>query len=398
MPSLPRHLARSSGSNELAKPRRCFATLCTALFRTPQHHRAALSQAGAFLLPPMTQPTTRLTDLLARAGLDWFLLGLLAAVALAYFHPDLGSHSSPIPWKAITTTGVALVFFFYGLKLSVEKLRAGLRNWRLHTLVQLTTFVLFPALALLVRPFFGTEAGDLMWASIFFLCALPSTVSTSVVMVSIAGGNLPAAIFNASISSLLGIVLTPLLTGLFLHTRADGGHLWSLALQLTWQVLLPVAAGLLLHRRFGAWADRHRAGLRVFDQFTILLIVFTAFCESFAEGIFSQYKVGDIIRLGAGMVALYAVVFALVWALTRLFNFSRADSIVAVFCGSKKSLVHGSVMASLLFPATAATGLILLPLMLYHALQIILASSMAQYLGRQPLPAGPVAGVGGEPG
>ena len=55
---------------------------------------------------------------------------------------------------------------------------------------------------------------------------------------------------------------------------------------------------------------------------------------------------------------------------------------MAVFCGSKKSLVHGSVMAGLLFPATAATGLLLLPLLLYHALQIVLASSMAQRLGQ----------------
>ena len=327
----------------------------------------------------------RFFDLLARAGLDWFLLGLLGAVALAYAQPGLGSKASPVPWKLITTVGVALVFFFYGLKLSLEKLRAGMRNWRLHGLVQLTTFGLFPLLALAVRPFFGSENGDLLWASIFFLCALPSTVSTSVVMVSIAGGNLPAAIFNASISSLLGIVLTPLLTGLFLHTSASGGNLWGLALQLVWQVLLPVAAGIGLHARFGALADRHRAGLRVFDQLTILLIVFTAFCESFAEGIFSRYLPADVVKLGLGMVGLYALVFGLVWGLCRLLRFSRADTIVAVFCGSKKSLVHGSVMASLLFPASAATGLILLPLMLYHALQIVLASSMAQRMGRREL-------------
>jgi sodium/bile acid cotransporter 7 len=212
---------------------------------------------------------------------------------------------------------------------------------------------------------------------------LPSTVSTSVVMVSIAGGNLPAAIFNASLSSLLGIVLTPLLTSLFLHTGTGGSQLWGLATQLLWQVVLPVGAGILLNSRFGALVDRHKAGLRYFDQFTILLIVFTAFCESFAEGIFSSFEPADIAKLSVGMMGLYLLVFALIWGLDQLLNFSRADNIVAVFCGSKKSLVHGSVMASLLFPASNAAGLILLPLMLYHALQIILASSMAQYLGRQ---------------
>ncbi|WP_310395494.1 bile acid:sodium symporter family protein [Hymenobacter sp.] len=335
------------------------------------------------MIQPDTPAPNRFAALLARAGLDWFLLALMGVVALAYFQPGLGSKASPVPWTLITTVGVALVFFFYGLKLSFAKLRAGMRNWRLHALVQLATFALFPALALLVRPFFEAESGDLLWQSIFFLCALPSTVSTSVVMVSIAGGNLPAAIFNASISSLLGIVLTPLLTGLFLSTNADGGQLWGLALQLLWQVVLPVGAGVLLNARFNAFAERHKAQLRVFDQVTILLIVFTAFCESFAEGIFTSYRPADIAKLGAGMVGLYLLVFGIVWGLSRALRFSRADQVVAVFCGSKKSLVHGSVMASLLFPASAATGLILLPLMLYHALQIVLASSMAQYLGRQ---------------
>ncbi|MDO7875761.1 bile acid:sodium symporter family protein [Hymenobacter sp. ASUV-10] len=328
-------------------------------------------------------PPNRLAALLARAGLDWFLLGLVGVVVLAYFLPGLGSKTSPVSWKIITTVGVALVFFFYGLKLKFAELRAGLRNWKLHLVVQLSTFALFPALALLVRPLFHSPEDALLWQSIFFLCALPSTVSTSVVMVSIAGGNLPAAIFNASISSLLGIALTPLLTSIFLNTGTGGSQLWGLATQLLWQVVLPVGAGLLLNSRLGAVVDRHRAGLRIFDQLTILLIVFTAFCESFEEGIFRSYAVADIVKLGAGMVGLYLLVFGLIWSAGRLLNFSRPDNIVAVFCGSKKSLVHGSVMASLLFPSTAATGVLLLPLMLYHALQIILASSMAQYLGRK---------------
>jgi sodium/bile acid cotransporter 7 len=334
--------------------------------------------------PPTTAPSSnRFANLLSRVGLDWFLLALLAVVGLAYWQPSLGSQASPVPWHLLTTVGVALVFFFYGLKLNVAKLREGMRNWRLPIVVQLATFVLFPALALLIKPFFEAAGGQLLWQSIFFLCALPSTVSTSVVMVSIAGGNLPAAIFNASLSSLLGIVLTPLLTSLFLHTGTGGSQLWSLATQLLWQVVLPVGMGILLNSRLGVVVDRHKAALRYFDQVTILLIVFTAFCESFAEGLFRSYEPADIVKLSVGLMGLYLLVFALIWGLNRVLNFSRADNIVAVFCGSKKSLVHGSVMASLLFPTSAAAGLILLPLMLYHALQIILASSMAQYLGRQ---------------
>ncbi|UYZ63774.1 bile acid:sodium symporter family protein [Hymenobacter weizhouensis] len=344
----------------------------------------------------MTAPTTspappptenRLTAWLRRAGLlDWFLLGLAGAVGLAYVLPEAGSAASPVPWKLVTKGGVALIFFFYGLRLSLEKLRAGLRNWRLHVVVQLITFVAFPLLALAARPFMDAGKAQLLWQSIFFLCTLPSTVSTSVVMVGIAGGNLPAAIFNASISSLLGIVLTPLWASLVLGTgTGPEGHLWGLALDLTWQVVLPVVAGVVLHGRFGGFAERHRQALRTFDQVIILLIVYTSFSESFAEGVFRSFGPADILALGAGMVALYFAVFGAVWGLSRVLGFSREDRIVALFCGSKKSLVHGSVMARLLFPASAATGVLLLPLMLYHALQIVLASIMAQRMGQEHL-------------
>ena len=321
---------------------------------------------------------------MARAGLDWFLLALLGVVALAWWQPALGSSASPVPWKLLTTAGVALVFFFYGLKMSPDKLRAGLRNWRLHLLIQASTFGLFPALALLVHPFFGSAEGAMLWTSIFFLCALPSTVSTSVVMVSIGGGNVPAAIFNASISSLLGLVLTPLLVRLVLPAAGAAVPMGDMAGLLLLQVVLPVALGALLNRRFGAWAGRHSLGLRVFDQCTILLIVFTAFSNSFAEGIFSQFEPADMFRLGAGLVGLYLVVFGFIWGGGQVLRLDRADCIAAVFCGSKKSLVQGSVLASVLFPGSAGTGLLLLPVLLYHALQIVLASSMAQYLGRQP--------------
>ncbi|TYZ14457.1 bile acid:sodium symporter [Hymenobacter lutimineralis] len=342
-----------------------------------------MPEPAAPIATPPASAENYLVALLRRAGLlDWFLLGLLGAVGLAYLLPEAGSKASPIPWFIITKGGVALIFFFYGLRLSLDKLKAGLRNWRLHVVVQAITFLVFPLLALAVQPLFGGEKGAQLWQSIFFLCTLPSTVSTSVVMVSIARGNLPAAIFNASISSLLGIVLTPLWTSFVLHTSADGGHLWGLALSLTWQVILPVVAGVLLNRRWGAFAEKHKGALRLSDQVVILLIVFTAFCESFAEGIFRSYAARDIGLLGLGMVALYLLIFGAVWGLSQLLGFSREDRITALFCGSKKSLVHGSVMASLLFPAAAGTGLLLLPLMLYHALQIILASMMAQRMGR----------------
>ncbi|SET47785.1 bile acid:sodium symporter family protein [Hymenobacter actinosclerus] len=332
-------------------------------------------------------PENRLIALLRRAGLlDWFLPALAAVVGLAYLAPGLGGPASPLPWDALNTVGVALVFFLYGLKLSIGSLRDGNRNWRLHLVVQATTFLLFPLLALVARPLFGAGQGPLLWQSIFFLCVLPSTVSTSVVMVSMGRGNVPAAIFNASLSALLGIALTPLWVRAVLQPTGSGTEgLGALALSLAWQVVLPVGAGLLLNPRFGEWAGRQKARLRVLDQVVILSIVYTSFCESFAGGVFRSYAPATVALLGLGMVGLYFAVFGLVAGASRLLGFPAADRTTAIFCGSKKSLVHGSVFASLLFPDSGATGALLLPLMLYHALQIVLASIMAQQFGQAAL-------------
>ncbi|WP_019948147.1 bile acid:sodium symporter family protein [Hymenobacter aerophilus] len=343
--------------------------------------------------PPPPPAENRLVAFLRRAGLlDWFLPALAAVVGLAYVVPELGSPASPLPWDALNTGGVALVFFLYGLKLSLSSLRNGTRNWRLHLVVQATTFLLFPLLALAVRPLFGGAQGQLLWPSIFFLCVLPSTVSTSVVMVSMGRGNVPAAIFNASLSALLGIALTPLWVRAVLHPGGEGtAGLAGLVLSLAWQVVLPVGAGMLLNPRFGEWAGRQKARLRVLDQVVILSIVFTSFCESFAGGVFRSYAPATVALLGVGMVGLYFAVFGLVAGASRLLGFPAPDRTTAIFCGSKKSLVHGSVFASLLFPGTAATGALLLPLMLYHALQIVLASIMAQQFGRAAAHAEPAA-------
>jgi len=323
---------------------------------------------------------------LNRVGLDGFFLALLAVVGLAYLRPDWGNKASPLPLHATASYGVSLIFFFYGLRLSREKLRAGLRNGWLHTLIQATTFLLFPLLALAVRPFFGNGTGHTLWLGLFFLAALPSTVSSSVVMVSMARGNLPAAIFNASISSLVGILFTPLWVSAVMAVGSASLPFWSMVGDLALRVALPVAAGMALNPRLGAWAGRHQNELRIFDQSIILLTIYTSFCDSFSEGVFRGCGAGTLLALGAGMLGLFLVVFALVSFLCRLLRFPTEDRITALFCGSKKSLVHGTVMAQVLFAGNPLTGVLLLPLMIYHALQLVAGSAIAKSLGRRAMP------------
>lgn len=330
----------------------------------------------------MTLTSVRL--LLARAGLDWFIIALLAMIGLARLWPEPGMHQGLVSLSSLATYGVALIFFFYGLKLNLGQLREGLRNYRLHLVIHVTTFVLFPAIVLLARSVLLTQDTTLLWLGIFYVAALPSTVSSSVVMVSIAGGNMPAAIFNASISSLIGVFITPLWMSFLLTNTSADYNLGGVIGKLTMQVILPVVLGLLLNPKLGWFAARYKTALRYFDQVVILLIVYTSFCESFTRRSFERISVNDLLWLSALMLGLFFLIFGLVVLFSRLLHFNREDRITALFCGSKKSLVQGSVMANVLFPGSLA-GVVLLPIMLYHALQLIVASILAQAMARRQL-------------
>ncbi len=321
--------------------------------------------------------------LLVRAGFDWFLLALMGMILLAYLWPKGGIDREPISLGDIANYGVSVIFFFYGLRLSPEKLRVGLGSWRLHMVVQTSTFLLFPLLIIPLHGLFEGTSGEMLWLGTFYLAALPSTVSSSVVMVSIAGGNIPAAIFNASISSLIGVFVTPLWMGLYLTAGSGDFDMGEVMGKLVLQVLLPVTLGIVLHRFWGAFADRNRKQLRYLDQTIILLIVYTSFSESFARDMFSGYSFGDLLLLGVAMLGLFFLVYGIVHVISRVLGFNPADRITAIFCGSKKSLVHGTVMAKVLFPDANMVGIMLLPIMIYHALQLLASSVIAQSMARR---------------
>jgi sodium/bile acid cotransporter 7 len=325
---------------------------------------------------------SKILDTARKAGLDGFMLALLSMILLAWLWPEPGMKESPVPLSEISTYAVSVIFFFYGLRLSPDKLREGLTNWRLHVMVHLSTFLLFPLVALAFKPLFQGEENHTLWLGIFFLTVLPSTVSSSVVMVSIAKGNIPAAIFNASISSLIGVFLTPLWMGMVLETGAGQFDLLSVVGKLALQVLLPVFAGILLNKRWGYFAEKNKKYIRYFDQSSILLIVYTSFCESFGENLFSSLGLKDIVFLGMGMLALFFAIYFLLTFISNLLKFSHEDKVTAVFCGSKKSLVQGAVMSKVLFAGPQA-GIMLLPIMIYHALQLIAASIIAQRLAQE---------------
>lgn len=325
-----------------------------------------------------------ISAMLKKVGLDMFILSIFAAILVAYLAPSVGVDHGIFSLRSAAEWGVGLIFFFYGLRLSPQKLKLGLVNVKLHFIVQISTFVVFPIVVLAAMFLLGYSRSDYLWTGTFFLASLPSTVSSSVVMVGIARGNIPAAIFNASISSLLGVFITPALMALYLSGGFDGvssNGLGQTLLKLIFQVIVPLSAGVILNRKWGEFAERKKKLLRLFDETIIVLIVYTSFCSSFEDGMFKDFAFSTLLILSACMIGLFFFVFLLVWSFCSVLKFPIEDRITATFCGSKKSLVHGSVMSKVIFPDPAVVGIILLPTMLYHALQLIIVSIIAQKLG-----------------
>ncbi|HOY32362.1 MAG TPA: bile acid:sodium symporter family protein [Bacteroidales bacterium] len=315
-------------------------------------------------------------------GLNWFIIALIGVILLAYTWPHAGAKDSAVPLSEIATVGISVIFFLYGLRLSPQKMKAGLSNWRIHLVVQLTTFVLFPLIVILARGIIGDHGYDRIWLGVFFLSSLPGTVTSAVVMVSIARGNIPAAIFNSSISTLLGVLITPFLMGLYLETSSAEYDFGPILLKLLLQVLFPVILGILLNKVGGACAEKHEKKTGYFNQIVILLIIYTAFCESFEKKMFEGYSALLLLGLGIALITLFYTVYGLVSFASRLFKFTREEKITALFCGSNKSLIHGSLMSNVLFAGSPLAGIVLLPIMMYHALQLVMGSIIAQWFAR----------------
>lgn len=315
--------------------------------------------------------------------IDKFVLSIIVVILIAYFFPDWGIPESKIPVDIISAIGISLIFFFYGLKLNPTQLKAGLKNWKLHLLVQASTFLMFPLLVLLFRPFIQNQEQETIWLAFFFLAALPSTVSSSVVMVAMAKGNIPAAIFNASISGIIGIAITPLWMGLFVDPTQTDFDFTEIYIKLIIQIILPVILGLFLQRYFGDFARKHSSKLTLFDKSIILLIIYKSFAASFYNNIFSAVSLLDLLLLFVGVVGLFIIAFLLTGFVSKKLNLSREDQITAQFCGTKKSLVHGTVFSKIIFGNMATIGVVLLPLMLFHATQILIISIIASKKGRQ---------------
>ena len=305
---------------------------------------------------------------------DNFTLILIGVVLLATFFPAHGSGATFFHW--LTNFAIALLFFMHGAKLSREAIIAGAMHWRLHLLVFVCTFLMFPLLGWAVKPVLLPLLGMPLYIGVLYLCALPGTVQSAIAFTSIARGNVPAAVCSASASSLIGIVLTPVLLKVLLDADAGTAGTLDAIIHISVQLLLPFAVGHFMRPWIGAWIDKNQKWLKNVDQSSILLVVFTAFSESVIGGLWTAVPIAALINLTIICLVLLALVLLLTTFLARRLGFNHEDEITIVFCGSKKSLATGVPMAQVLFSATAI-GPALLPLMIFHQIQLMACAFLA---------------------
>ncbi len=302
-----------------------------------------------------------LRSILARV--DRFTTGIIVAALLGLFLPCEGGAASAFFY--LTQFFIFLIFFFYGVKISRKALIDGILNWRLQLLVFCCTFAIFPLLVWELKPLFIPWVGGALYAGLLYLSCLPSTVQSSVVITSVAGGNIPAAVSSASLSNLAGVVITPLLVGLF-FSHAGGGQ------------------GVEFDAILKSWFESQRQFLGWCDPIGVWLVVYTSFSEATSAGFWSELSLAKLALLTLSCGLILALLWGISYLLSRLCGFARPERITIVFCGSKKSLASGAPMMLAIFGSLDNN--LLLPLMIYHQLQLLGSSFLARHWQKQPSP------------
>ena len=306
---------------------------------------------------------------------DRFTIGLIVSVGAGILVPCAGVWDTV--FGRLSDAAIVLLFFLYGARLSRRSVWEGVMHWRLQGLVAASTFVMFPLLGMFSMPLWKSVLGPDLCMGMLYVCMLPSTVQSSIAFTSMAGGNVAAAICSASVSSLLGVFLTPLLVGLVWSRGGDGGVDFSTFLNICSIILVPFAVGQIARRWIGKWVVTHRNLTSWTDYGAIWLVIYTAFSHAMISGIWKNLSWLSLAEVLAFCGLLLAVALWLTAFLSRRFHFSREDRIAIIFCGSKKSLAAGIPMMNVIF-AGAPIGLLVIPIMVFHQLQLMICSFLAR--------------------
>ena len=311
---------------------------------------------------------------------DPLIVLIILAVIIAIIAPARGNFADI--FGQLTNVAIALLFFLYGARLSTQEALNGLKHWRLHLTILAFTFVVYPLIGIALRPLTAVISHD-MYLGILFLTLVPSTVQSSVAFTSIAKGNVAGAIVSASASNLVGVIITPLLV-MFLMGTGGGVHIdTSVFGEIALLLLAPFVLGQLTRRWVGKVAQSKAT--KVVDRGSIAMVVYSAFSKGVVDGIWSSISLWDLAFLVVFAAILVAFMLWLTRKASQKMGFNRADTIAIEFCGSKKSLATGLPMASVIFASGGASlGLLILPLMIYHQVQLMMCSWLAARYAQHP--------------
>lgn len=317
----------------------------------------------------------RLESALKRVGIDRYMMLLILTVVLASLAPARGGFA--VVLGQVTYWAVALLFFLYGAKLSTQTIVSGFTNWRLQLAVLLCTFALFPVLGLLIKPLALLWLPTAIGVGFLYIGCLPSTVQSSIAFTSVSGGNVAGAVCAASISNLIGVGLTPLLFAFLIPHGTGYGIDPSAIWKIVQQILLPFVVGQLCRPLLANFLNRHKLPTMIVDRGSILLIVYSAFSAGVVNGIWQVISPQALLTVIALCALLLAVAMGVSLAGAKGAGMDRADRLALLYCGSTKSLATGLPMAGILF-AGQDISLIVLPLMIYHLMQLVVCALISQ--------------------
>lgn len=314
-------------------------------------------------------------------ALDRFTILLFIMVILASFVPVSGQAAEV--FSSITTVAIAILFFLHGAKLSREAVVEGLMHWKLHTLVFAFTFALFPIIGLLAKPILVPLLGQELYWGFLFMCFLPSTVQSSIAFTSVAQGNVAGAVCSASFSNIVGMFITPVLVAFFILGQSQHGFdPTSSIMQITLLLLVPFILGQILRPWVFPQMKKMPEIVKVFDQGSILMVVYGAFSSAVVAGLWHQVSLSTLLLLIIACSVLLTLVMLLALFVPRWIGFDKADQKTIFFCGSKKTLASGVPMAQILFIGQPI-GMIVLPIMIFHQIQLMVCGIVANMWSKQ---------------
>ena len=317
--------------------------------------------------------------MLSRLIPDKFILLLLATIGVATLVPARGEAAVMV--SHIANAAIFMLFFFHGLRLPRESVLAGLAHWRLQLAVLAFSFAVMPLLTLALSRLVPQMLTPELWIGVIFLGVLPSTVQAAIASASMAHGNVAASVIASAASNLTAVIATPVLFALMAGLGSGEGDMTSIG-RIMSLLLLPFLLGQMMRRWWAGWAERRKAVMGKLDRTTILLTVYSTFSAAVIDGLWQRLDTAELTRLALLMLVLLIVAFASAWAVGAVLGFRREDRITLLFAGAHKSLATGAPMARILFPAAQA-GMIVIPLMIYHQLQLMVSAWIASALAKR---------------